>query len=68
MPHNPASIVRLLYGERVAEEKTAPKRFLSFFQSCQQQFDIRRSHRSLAATPKWVVSGCVRHPGLFGRQ
>jgi hypothetical protein len=29
MPHNPASIVRLLYGERAAEEKTAPKRFLS---------------------------------------
>jgi hypothetical protein len=28
MPHNPASIVRLLYGEH-AEEKTAPKRFLS---------------------------------------
>jgi len=29
MPHNPASIVRLLYGERAADEKTAPKRFLS---------------------------------------
>jgi len=29
MPHNPASIVRLLYGEPTAEEKTAPKRFLS---------------------------------------
>jgi hypothetical protein len=30
MPNNPASVVRLLYGERVAaEEKTAPKRFLS---------------------------------------
>lgn len=29
MPHNPAAIVRLLYGERAAEEKTAPKRFLS---------------------------------------
>lgn len=29
MPHNPASIVRLLYGERTAEEETAPKRFLS---------------------------------------
>ncbi len=29
MPHNPASIVRLLYGERVAGEKTAPKRLLS---------------------------------------
>jgi hypothetical protein len=29
VPHNPASIVRLLYGERTAEEKTAPKRFLS---------------------------------------
>jgi hypothetical protein len=28
MPHNPASIVRLLYGERTAEEKMAPKRFL----------------------------------------
>jgi len=28
MPHIPAAIVRLLYGER-AEEKTAPKRFLS---------------------------------------
>jgi hypothetical protein len=28
MPHNPASIVRLLYGERSAEDKTAPKRFL----------------------------------------
>ena len=28
MPHNPASIVRLLYGERTADEKTAPKRFL----------------------------------------
>jgi hypothetical protein len=27
MPHNPASIVRLLYGELVAQEKTAPKRF-----------------------------------------
>jgi hypothetical protein len=29
VPHNLASIVRLLYGERTAEEKTAPKRFLS---------------------------------------
>jgi hypothetical protein len=28
MPHNPASIVRLLYGERATEEKTAAKRFL----------------------------------------
>jgi hypothetical protein len=28
MPHNPASIVRLLYGERVVQEKIAPKRFL----------------------------------------
>ena len=28
MPHNPASIVRLLYGE-LAEEKAAPQRFLS---------------------------------------
>ena len=28
MPHNPVSIVRLLYGERTADEKTAPKRFL----------------------------------------
>ena len=28
MPHNPASIVRLLYGERTAEEKMAPKRSL----------------------------------------
>jgi hypothetical protein len=29
MPHNTASIVRLLYDELAAEEKTAPKRFLS---------------------------------------
>jgi hypothetical protein len=29
MPHNPASIVRLLYDELTAEEKTAPKRFFS---------------------------------------
>jgi hypothetical protein len=29
MPHNAASIVHLLYGERAAEEKNAPKRFLS---------------------------------------
>ena len=29
MQHNPASIVRLLYGERAGEEKTAPKRLLS---------------------------------------
>jgi len=33
MPHNPAFIVRLLYGEHVAEEKTAPKRFLSILQA-----------------------------------
>jgi hypothetical protein len=44
MPHNPASIVRLLYGERAAEEKTAPKRFLCDF--CPLQFDIRPSHPS----------------------
>jgi hypothetical protein len=29
MPHNPASIARCLYGERTAEGKTAPLRFLS---------------------------------------
>jgi hypothetical protein len=33
MPHNPASIVRLLYGERTEEEKTAPQYFLSIFAS-----------------------------------
>jgi hypothetical protein len=43
IPHNPASIVRLLYGERAQKRKTAPKRFS---QSCQQQFDIRPSYRS----------------------
>jgi len=44
MPHNPASTVRLLYGGRVAEEKTAPEALSP--QACQQQFDIRPSHRS----------------------
>jgi hypothetical protein len=29
MPHNPASIVRLLYGERTAEEKAAEVFFSS---------------------------------------
>jgi len=29
MSHRPPSIVRLLYGERTAGEKTAPKVFLS---------------------------------------
>jgi len=28
MPHNPASIVRLLYGDTLQKEKTAPKGFL----------------------------------------
>ncbi len=44
MPDNPASIVRLLYGERAVEEKTVPKCFSLL--SCQEQFDIRPSHRS----------------------
>jgi hypothetical protein len=43
MPHNPASIVRLLYGERAAEEKTAEALSLRFYR---QQFDIHPSHRS----------------------
>src|ERR1700732_3525691 len=43
MPHNPAFIVRSLYGERTAEEKTTLE---CFSQSCQQQFDTRSSHRS----------------------
>ena len=43
MPHNPASIVRLLYGERSRKRK--PRRS-AFSQFCQQQFDIRPSHRS----------------------
>ncbi len=38
MPHNPASIVRLLYGERAAEEKTKPILFSSW-----RQFDTRPS-------------------------
>src|SRR5258708_20944443 len=43
MSHNPASVVRLLYGERAQKRK--PRRS-AFSQSCQQQFDIRLSHRS----------------------
>ncbi len=45
MPHNLASIVRLLYGERTAEEKAAE---VFSLQSCQEQFDIRASDRSRA--------------------
>ena len=50
MPHNPASIVRLLYGDCT---QRGPRRS-AFSQSCQQQFDIRPSHRS---------SQCSRMPG-----
>jgi len=42
MPHNPASLVRLLYGERAQKRK--PRRS-AFSQSFQQQFDTRHSHR-----------------------
>jgi hypothetical protein len=44
MPDNPASIVRLLYGERAAEVKKRAEAFS--LQCCRQQFDIRHSHRS----------------------
>jgi hypothetical protein len=43
MPHNPASIVRLLYGERAQKRKRCRS---AFSQSRQQQFDIRPSYRS----------------------
>ena len=43
MPHNPASIVRLLYGELAQKRK---QRQSVFSQSRQQQFDIRPSYRS----------------------
>ena len=43
IPHNPASIVRLSYGERAQKRK--PRRS-AFSQSRQQQFDTRQSHRS----------------------
>jgi hypothetical protein len=48
MPHNPASIVRLLYGERAAEEETAPKRFLSVLpvNSLTSAHPIGQGHRS----------------------
>jgi hypothetical protein len=42
MAHNPASLVRLLYGERAQKRK--PRRS-AFSQSFQQQFDTRHSHR-----------------------
>ena len=42
MPHNPASLVRLLYGERAQKRK--PRRS-AFSQSFQQQFGTRHSHR-----------------------
>jgi len=43
MQHNPASIVRLLYGERAARENRAEAPSLRF---CPLQSDIRASHRS----------------------
>ena len=42
MPHNPDSIVRLLYGERTAEIETAPKCFP--FNPAKPQFDIPLLH------------------------
>jgi hypothetical protein len=55
MPHNPASLVRLLYGERAQKRK--PRRS-AFSQSFQQQFDTAtpigqgrgsRIHRAISA-------------------
>lgn len=54
MPHNPASIVRLLYGERAQKRKTAPKRFLSTpaSNSLTSARHIGQGHRS--RTPEMV--------------
>jgi hypothetical protein len=54
MPHNPASIVRLLCGERTVIEKTTSKCFLN---PSQQQFDTRPSHRSRPPGRRWQTVG-----------
>lgn len=60
MPHNPASIVRLLYGERATEEKTAAKRFLltTANNSLTPAPPIGQGHRLPASRS---VSGSPRH-------
>jgi len=58
MPHNPALIVRLLYGERA--QKREPRRS-AFSQSRKQQFDIRPSRWSrLPFENAWNGDGASR--------
>lgn len=70
MPHNPASIVRLLYGERAAEQKTALKRFPfhpanNSLTSTPPIAQGRRSDGSVLKS-RWPRTGSVPNGALLG--